>query len=76
MLDDHDLIVTISTDLKWMKERLIDHEKKDAANHAIVQNSVEKAHVRIDDVNGRFNWLVIAGIFSVIVLAGSVWFKP
>ena len=76
MLDDHDLIVTISTDLKWMKERLIDHEKEDAANHAMVQNSVEKAHVRIDDVNGRFNWLVIAGIFSVIVLAGSVWFKP
>ena len=71
-----DLLVTISNDMKWVKEWALKHEAENTSDLALLTRNVSKAHERIDHTNDRFNWLVTGGIFAVIVLAVSIWFKP
>lgn len=73
---DHDLLLVIANDTKWIKDWAIAHEKEDASVSSLIRQAVQKAHERIDETNGKFNWLVIGGLFSVIALAISLWVKP
>ena len=76
---DHDLLVTISRDMIWLKERLIDHEKEDTANHALTVQSVSKAHSRIDEsnekYNNRFNFLIVSVVLTIVLFGIGLFFK-
>lgn len=67
-LNDHDLLITIANDTKWLKDKLVDHIKEEAASLAILSGKVESAHKRID-------WLLVSGVLAVVVLGLSVFLK-
>ena len=67
-LNDHDLLITIANDTKWLKDKLIDHIKEDATNHVILEKKVDSAHKRID-------WLMVSGVMAIIVLGISILYK-
>lgn len=55
MRDDHDLLLMIANDMKWVKEWAMTHEKTDAVQHAEMHKTITKAHERIDsEVRTRF----------------------
>ena len=66
--NDHDLLITIANDTKWLKDKLIEHIKEEAANYAILDTKIGAAHKRID-------WLMVSGVFAVVALAFSIFLK-
>ena len=66
--DDHDLLVIISNDMKWVKEWAVNHEKSDSEAQTEVKMIAKSAHSRMDR-------LMIGGLLAIILLAISVYFK-
>ena len=66
--EDHDLIVEISTNMKWMKEQYLGHIKEDSEHHAIANGKITSAHKRVD-------WLMISGVLAIIILAVTLFIK-
>lgn len=72
---DHDLLLIISNDTKWIKEWAINHEKEDSANNALVKQAAQAAHIRMDSLIRQFNWLIISGFLALVTVAITLWFK-
>lgn len=72
---DHDLLIAIANDSKWIKEWALNHEKFDAANNAELKGIAKAAHTRIDKVNERFNWLITSSVLTIIFFSITLWFK-
>lgn len=74
--NDHDLLIKISSDMDWVKNWAIKHEADDSAVHKVMDNSVKKAHERIDkvhtSVNNKFIWLVGTFLVGIVVLLFNV----
>ena len=65
---DHDLLIAIANDTKWIKEWALNHEKDDATNYAEAKSIAKAAHSRMDRI-------MIGGLLAIILLAISVYFK-
>jgi len=65
---DHDLLITIANDTRWLKDTLVNHMQETAAINITLERKVESAHKRIDMVQ-------LSGILSIIVLALTIWLK-
>lgn len=72
---DHDLLIIISQDSKWIKEWAINHEKNDAAMNSETKAIAKAAHSRLDKMSDHFNWLVISGILAICLFGLSIVFK-
>ena len=70
---DHDLLIVIANDSKWIKDWAVKHEAQDIADRLIFKKTVEKAHERIDETNVRFNWLLLGGILTIILFGFSIF---
>ena len=73
--DDHDLLITIANDTKWIKDWALNHEKEDSAMHATMKQAVQKAHERIDGAQRNLLYVALGGILSVSVLAITLMVK-
>ena len=65
---DHDLIITIANDTKWIKDTLVEHMKEDAQSIFEIKNISSAAHRRMDKI-------LFGGIMALIVLAITIYFK-
>ena len=65
---DHDLLIEINSNLKFVLERQTKHEVDDAGRHAVMQKDITAAHRRID-------WLTISGVLSLVFMGITLWFK-
>lgn len=74
-MSDHDLLIIIANDSKWIKEWAIKHEKEDAIVGTKIEAIAKAAHIRIDKVNERFNWLLISGVLSIVVFSITILIK-
>lgn len=80
---DHDLLIQIATDIKWVKDTMVSHMKEDSALFSKVEAIANAAHKRIDcaqqeitkDLDKKFNGLMISGVLSLIVLAITMFIK-
>lgn len=65
---DHDLLIEISTNLKFVLDRQAKHEIDDASKHSVFEKDVKGVSSRIDR-------LALSGILSLIFLGITLWFK-
>ena len=65
---DHDILIEIANDMRWIKDSFVAHSEQDSAKFSIIENKVDSVHKRVD-------WLTISGVLSIIILAVSIWFK-
>lgn len=65
---DHDILIQIQTDVRWIKQQYVDHIKEESTKLGLLSNKVTALHRRVD-------WLMIAGILSICSLAISLWLK-
>ena len=65
---DHDLLIVIANDMRWVRDWAIQHEKSDVSNYTEIKNIAKAAHNRMDK-------LMYGGILAVICLAITIWFK-
>jgi len=87
---DHDLLIQIATDTKWMKDTIVEHMKEDSALFAKVEAIADAAYKRVDTVhsdlvekvdkakesiNTKFNGLLISGVLSIVVLAITLFIR-
>ena len=62
MTDDHDLLIKIENDTKWIRENFIKHCEENAADLREIKLSTDKAHKRID-------WMFVSGVLSLVTLS-------
>lgn len=65
---DHDLLVEINSNLRFVLENQKKHEIDDAAKHAVLDAAIKSAHKRVD-------WLTVSGVLSIVFMGITLWFK-
>lgn len=74
-LESRDLIIRIDENTKNMRVNFDEHKKEDAANNALMTQSLGKMHNRIDSVGTEIASIknrVIGGFFVATLLASAI----
>ena len=75
--NDHDLLITIANDCKWLKDTLVQHIKEDAANYTMLDSKINQTKdilgKTVDSAHKRIDWLMVSGVFAVVCLALSIF---
>ena len=69
--EDHDILIEIRGDLRWLKESFVAHTNLDAAIQRDQEKSILASHKRIDN-NSRFQYLVMGGLIVISTLLNLI----
>lgn len=65
---DHDLLIEINTKVTLFNDSFNKHCTENTTQFTQMHGKISSTHSRMDKMNGTINWVIIAGVLSIILV--------